>query len=134
MLVIFFKKFPKTDFFTLKMDFLSLKWVSLGPKRCFIAKKQLKLFSKHPNLLKKVFLGLRGAILGPKLIWKRSILTYSVTNYSFFTYYIYLSSNHISMVFFYSDPATMDIFWGFKALSKWIHCDDKLHFCKNYIK
>ena len=101
--------YPKNGLFKLEMGFLRTQ-------KMFYCKKQLKLFSKHPNLLKKVFLGLRGAILGPKLIWKRSILTYSVTNYSFFTYFIYLSWKHISMVFFYSDHAAMDIFGGFRAL------------------
>ena len=130
----FFSKIPKNWLFYPKNGLFKLEMGFLRTQKMFYCKKQLKLFSKHPNLLKKVFLGLRGAILGPKLIWKRSILTYSVTNYSFFTYYIYLSSNHISMVFFYSDHATMDIFGSFRALSKWIHYDDKLHFCKNYIK
>ena len=66
----------------------------------------------HPTLLKKGPLGAQGAILGPKLTQKRLILTYSVTKCSFFTYFVYLSSNHFLMVFFYSDHAPMDIFRG----------------------
>ena len=66
----------------------------------------------HPSLLKKGPLGAQGGYSGPKIDPKKVNFDIFGNKMYFFTYFVYLSSKHFLMVFFYSDHAPMDILGG----------------------